>query len=220
MIDDGTGGESTDRKGVVDMTESGSAVAAYDARADEYTDQLGSMDAVAEPDRHLVERWAGAITGTIIDAGSGPGHWAAHLAALGHEVTGLEPSARFVALARERFPAVEFERGSFQNLRPGSAAGILAWYSLIHLDPVELPGALAGIHAALAHRGSLLIGFFEGPVREPFAHAIAPASFWPHAEMTAVLESAGFSVVEVHQRQDPGARTHGAIWAERSEREA
>ena len=63
--------------------------AAYDARAAEYTELLGTMDAVAEDDRLLVEAWADRVDGVLADVGCGPAHWTAHLASRGHEVTGI-----------------------------------------------------------------------------------------------------------------------------------
>ena len=44
--------------------------AAYDARAAEYTELLGTMDAVAEDDRLLVEAWADRVRFSAGDATS------------------------------------------------------------------------------------------------------------------------------------------------------
>jgi 2-polyprenyl-3-methyl-5-hydroxy-6-metoxy-1,4-benzoquinol methylase len=45
----------------------------------------------------------------ILDLGCGSGFTAAHLAARGHNVIGVDPAEDGIALARERWPAVRFE---------------------------------------------------------------------------------------------------------------
>ena len=189
----------------------------YAAQAGAYIEQLGSMDAVAEPDRALVERWARTVDGTILDAGCGPGHWTGHLAGLGHDVVGLDPVEEFVEHARRAHPGVPFREGSFEDLPDGrSYGGILAWYSLIHLDPGEVPEVLARFRDTLPYGGSVLLGFFTADEPAPFGHLVAPAWVWPVEEMARTLEGAGFEVVHRERRQDPGVRReHAAVVAVR-----
>ncbi|PPG19914.1 hypothetical protein C5C74_05430 [Rathayibacter sp. AY1E8] len=119
----------------------------------------------------------------------------------------------FVALARARFPDVPFRLGSALELDVDGLGGVLAWYSLIHLPPAELRGAVAALAAHLGPGGSLLIGFFEGPRTEAFAHAVAPAWFHPLAEMRALAEQAGLEVTHSLRRSAPGVRDHGELIA-------
>ncbi|MFC7373749.1 MULTISPECIES: class I SAM-dependent methyltransferase [unclassified Brachybacterium] len=194
-----------------------SAVDAYSRRAQEYSDLLGSIDAMAPTDRHRIETWAAEVHGPILDAGCGPGHWTAHLASLGHDVEGLDPVPEFLDIARRAHPEVAYRAGSFGDLvhEPGRYGGVLAWYSLIHLDPVQVPETLSILHDALRPGGTLLLGFFDGPCQEAFDHAVATAQYWPAAHMAELLGCAGFDVLEVEQRQDPGVRPHAAITARR-----
>ncbi|UBQ03280.1 class I SAM-dependent methyltransferase [Curtobacterium sp. TXMA1] len=193
-------------------------VAAYGDRADEYAEVLGSMSAVHAEDRALVEAWADATPGPLLDAGCGPGHWTAHLHRRGHLVTGIEPVPRFGALARAAAPEVDFRRGTMESigLPDGAVGGVLSWYSLVHHEPNEVPAALAEVHRILAPGGSLLVGFFEGPTLEPFDHAVTTAYRWPVERMVPVLQNAGFTVDAVHRRTDLGARPHAAVVAHRS----
>lgn len=204
-------------------TATARTAAAYDARAAEYTALLGSMEATAAEDRALVEAWAGASPGPLLDLGCGPGHWSAHLAARGHEITGMDPSAEFLAEARRAHPSVRFVPGGVFDLDPAGQrfGGILAWYSLIHLPPAQLPAALARVHAALRPGGSLLVGFFDAEpdglaAAEPFDHAVTSAYRWPAASMASLLVAAGFTVGRVEQRTDPAVRPHAAVLAIRS----
>ncbi|PZF56814.1 SAM-dependent methyltransferase [Curtobacterium sp. MCSS17_008] len=190
---------------------------AYDDRADEYAELLGSMRAVHPEDRALVEDWADGLSGTVVDAGCGPGHWTAHLAHRGHSVIGLDPVPRFVALARAAAPEVDFRLGTIEStgLPDGGVGGVLTWYSLAHHEPARLPAALAEVRRVLAPGGGLLVGFFEGPALEPFDHAVTTAYRWPVDRMTADLDVAGFTVEAVHRRTDVGARPHAAVVARR-----
>lgn len=191
---------------------------AYGARAAEYAEHLGRMDAVAQPDRELVRSWAQTLTGPVLDVGCGPGHWTAFLHADGIPVTGVDPTPEFIAHARSAYPGVAFRNGRAERLEvaEGSLGGVLAWYSLIHSTPDEARAMVREFSRALRAGGSLLIGFFEGPEREPFDHAITTAYRWPIDVLCALVRECGFTVTETHTRTDPGTRPHGAIVATRN----
>lgn len=191
------------------------AQAAYGARAAEYTELLGTMDAVADEDRLLVESWARRTGDALADVGCGPAHWTAHLTALGHDVSGIEPVREFVALARRAHPGVHVQPGSFQTLPADAFDGILAWYSSIHTPPSEMPLLLECAHRALRPGGSLLVGFFAGDQLERLDHAVTTAWYWPVDELSTLITAAGFTVVSHGTRQDPGTRRHGWIEATR-----
>jgi SAM-dependent methyltransferase len=189
--------------------------AAYSARAAEYTSLLGSVEDMHELDRERIERWAKGIDGQVIDIGCGPGHWTNFLHQRGVKVYGIDLVPEFIDSARERFPAVPFQVASFRDLDvpDGSLHGVLAWYSLIHVHPHELPSTLLKIARALAPGGRLLIGFFQGGSAEPFEHAITTAHYWPVEQLRQMLGETGFNVLDVEARQDSGKRPHAAIAA-------
>ena len=190
---------------------------AYAARADEYTALFGSMDAVHDDDRDLVARWVAGLTGRVVDAGCGPGHWTDFLSRLGLDAEGVDLAEPFLARARAAYPGVPFRRAALDDLGvpDGGLGGVLAWYSVIHTPPEQLAGVLAELARAVAPGGGLLLGFCRGPRVEPFDHAVATAWFWPVDELAAQVERAGFDVEETAERDDPGVRPHGAISARR-----
>jgi ubiquinone/menaquinone biosynthesis C-methylase UbiE len=55
----------------------------------------------------------------ILDVGSGTGHLAASLTKQGFRVTGVEPAASMIALARKNFPEIEFKEGISSKLPIG-----------------------------------------------------------------------------------------------------
>lgn len=175
-------------------------IKAYDDRAAPLAGLLGTVVSARDPDRGVIERWAGTVSGRILDVGSGTGRWSGHLSALGHSIEGLEPVEPFIEIARRTHPDVVFRHASLADLR-GSAerwSGILAWYTLIHLDADELPPALATLREVLADGGSLLVSFFSGPRFEAFPHPATTAYRWPMKDMEQALEQAGFEVTERH----------------------
>ncbi|MPV36163.1 class I SAM-dependent methyltransferase [Georgenia subflava] len=190
---------------------------AYAARAAEYTAVLGSIDAVAGPDRELVLAWAKGLVGRVLDVGCGPGHWTDLLRRSGVDAEGVDPVAQFIDGARERYPGVPFRVGRADALgvEDGTLGGVLAWYSLIHTEPDDVDAQLRESSRAIAPGGGLLIGFFEGPAVEPFEHAVTAAYRWPVEELADRVAAAGFDVTGRHTRTDEGARPHGAIVAVR-----
>ena len=184
---------------------------AYSARAKEYAAALGHMEATSQEDRQLIARWARGVQGRIVDLGCGPGHWTAYLHDLGLEVEGVDPVEGFIEIARAQHPHVTYRQGSSACVPARSYGAVLAWYSLIHIPPQDLPGTLASLRDSLTPRGSLLIGFFAGDRTEEFPHAVTPAYYWPPQELASLLERSGFTVLDMERRQVSGARDHGSI---------
>lgn len=187
----------------------------YSARAGEYTELFGDIDQMAAVDRERIANWAERIDGRLLDAGCGPGHWTAFLAARGHAAEGIDLVPEFISRATARYPDVSYRVASLADadLEECSLRGVLAWYSLIHASPDELPSLLATVRSALEDGGGLLLGFFDGRDGEPFPHAVTTAHYWSVDGMSALLERAGFSVVDSETRVPIGARPHASISA-------
>ena len=150
---------------------------AYSSRAQEYIDLFDGDS--HEVDTAFIARHLGRCKGHVLDLGCGPGHWTAHLHGLGVPVTGIDLVPEFVEHARAHHPGPEFRLGSMTD--PGlPAAGVLSWYSTIHVPPAELPSVLSAVRRLLVPDGTLVLGFFasDDDVAE-FDHAIAPAYRWP-----------------------------------------
>jgi len=190
---------------------------AYGARASEYIDLFGTVDAAHDADRALIVDWARGLDGPVFDVGSGPGHWTDLLVRHGVDAEGIEMVPEFLEHARTTFPDVTFRAGSLPDLGlpDASAAGILSWYSLIHLAPDELPAALAELARVIRPGGGLLVGFFTGERVEAFPHAVVTAYYWPVGELSRLLVAAGFRVRATSSRADPGVRLQATIVAER-----
>jgi ubiquinone/menaquinone biosynthesis C-methylase UbiE len=189
--------------------------AAYRSRAAEYTRLLGSVDDMHELDRQRIGRWGSSIDGQMIDAGCGPGHWTNYLHEGGAAIEGIDLVPEFIDNARARFPDVPFRVGSFRQMdfSDKTLQGVLAWYSLIHIPPDEVPQASKEFARVLVSGGQLLIGFFDGSPGTPFQHAVTTAYYWSVEEMGHLLGNAGFDVLDVETRQDAGKRAHASVTA-------
>lgn len=175
------------------------------------------MTAVHPSDRHLVETWAAAASGPVLDAGCGPGHWTHYIHRRGVDIRGFDLVPAFIDGARATYPGVRFDLGSIDAIdeNDGAVGGILSWFSTIHHEPERIAVPLSEFARVLRPGGTLLIGYFDGDEVEPFDHAVTRAYRWPASELQERLDEAGFDVIETHRRSDRGRRSVGAILCER-----
>jgi SAM-dependent methyltransferase len=183
-----------------------------------YIDMVGDGSKEHEDDRSLVRRHLVGLSGPVLDLGCGPGHWTSYLHGLGADVTGVEMVPEFVAHARTAHPELAFRRGSMTELEvpDHSVAGILSWYSTVHLLPPELDEVLAEFRRLLAPAGVLVAGFFDSDDgMAEFDHQVVTAVRWPVDVFSARLAAAGFTEVERLQRQVPARpdRRYAAVAA-------
>jgi len=181
--------------------------AAYSSMAEQYIDLVdGGRWPDHEDDTALVRRHLTGLPGPVLDLGCGPGHWTAHLHTLGVDVTGVDVVPEFIAHARSTHRGPTFLLGSMTELDvpEHSAAGILAWYSTIHLPPPELDRVLAGFRRLLAPGGVLVVGFFDSDDGvAAFDHKVTTAYRWPVEVFAQHLAEAGFTELQRLQKQFP-----------------
>lgn len=145
------------------MADAASSVQkANDAVAREYDRQISHELKHKPLDRAWLTAFADLVgTGTIADVGCGPGHVTRYLAELHHDVVGVDLSPAMIAIARERAPQLTFTVESMLALAAADEAwaGVVAWYSIIHLEPYQRPTAYAEFARVLQPGGHLLIAF-------------------------------------------------------------
>ncbi|TCJ99836.1 ubiquinone/menaquinone biosynthesis C-methylase UbiE [Nocardia alba] len=192
--------------------------AAYTAVHARYIELFGSPSDLAPEDA------AFALThlapGPVLDLGCGPGHFTKLLTDAGIPATGMDLVPEFIAHARATYPDIPFELGSIRALDAPTAtvSAILAWFSLIHLPPEELPTVLAEFHRALTPNGRLVIGVFESSdAVEPFPHKVTTAFRYPTDQLSEILREAGFTEVDrLHHPAAGDTRPHCALAAVKS----
>jgi len=191
---------------------------AYTSMSEPYIALVGDGTNAHEDDVDLIRRHLIGLDGPVLDLGCGPGHWTAFLHSLGADVIGVDLVPEFIAHAQATHPGLDVRQGSMTelDLPDHSVAGVLAWYSTIHLTPSALEGVLIEFRRLLTPGGLLVAGFFESDdVVAEFDHKVVTAYRWPVDVFSSRLASAGFAEVERLRRQMPESpdRRHAAIAA-------
>jgi ubiquinone/menaquinone biosynthesis C-methylase UbiE len=175
----------------------------YDAVAGAYADGLRDELAGKPLDRALLaalieQTPAGTTVG---DLGCGPGHVTGWLAAHGATAIGIDLSAGMVEVARREQPGAEFRVGDLLSLpaADGEFGAVIAFYSIIHLAPGELPAALAEMYRVLRPGGLALLTFHIGTEVRHFTEWLGQDvdvdfRFYPPDDVIAALTSTGFTV--------------------------
>src|SRR5262245_50248993 len=185
--------------------------ACYDAVAGEYAERFADELAHKPLDRELLARFAAEVRGRgeVYDLGCGPGQTTAFLHGCGVRVRGLDLSAELLREARQRHPGVEFEAGDMLALpfADASAAGVVAFYAIVHLSPAGLRRALAEMYRVLRPEGRLLLAFHVGDgsihVDDFLGRPVAlDFVFFTRQAVTGELVRAGFVDVAAIER-DP-----------------
>jgi SAM-dependent methyltransferase len=145
--------------------------AGYDAVAATYAEEFSD-----ELDHKPIERGLlGAFCdmtsrGVVADIGCGPGHITRFLADRRENVVGLDLSPRMIAVAQQHNPGLLFAAASMLNLPcpDGAFAGVVAMYSIIHLDAQQRAAAFGEFARTLLADGLLLVSFHvDGPGLAP-----------------------------------------------------
>ena len=199
----------------------------YDVAAKHYADTFaGELD--GKPfDRDLLDRYAAAVAGhgEVWDVGCGAaGHLTRYLADRGVAASGADISPGSVAVARRRQPGLTFRVADMCDLpaSEGSLAGIVAFYSMIHLPRQRIPVALAEFRRVLGPGAGLLIAMHGGTGEigsdAAFGFGVpVRATLVSLDEIAGMVEPAGFAVRERHERapypgEYPSQRLY--LWAE------
>jgi trans-aconitate methyltransferase len=125
---------------------------AYASVAEIYIELFGSSQQVHAEDLAFLGRHLAGRPGPVLDLGCGPGHITGYLRSPGAGATGIDMVPEFIAHAQAARPSGRYQLGSMEDLAVAghSIAGILAWYSLIHLPPQRLDDVLAEFRRAMA----------------------------------------------------------------------
>ncbi|MET0493719.1 MAG: class I SAM-dependent methyltransferase [Actinoplanes sp.] len=195
----------------------------YDTVADSYADLLRDALADAPYDRAILNLFADLVReagdGPVADVGCGTGRLTAYLKGLGLDAFGIDLSPGMLAVARRDHPTLRFEVGSMTDLAlPDAAlAGLLAWWSLIHVPDEAVPVAFAQFRRVLRPGAPLLVGFFTGDEtrRKTEGYGGRPMQInvyhRPTERVAAWLRDAGFTVEARMELAPPQERLTGGI---------
>jgi SAM-dependent methyltransferase len=175
-------------------------IAVYDARAGDYA----KLEPSDTPSDTLATFISALPEGArVLDLGCGPGTSARHMVRAGCVVDALDASAEMIGLA-SAIEGVTARQASFDDVS-GTAIydGVWANFSLLHAPRADMPKHLAAIHTALKPGGIFHIAVKEG-IGEGRDALGRHYTYYTEADLTTILESAGFSVGPYRRGRDKG----------------
>lgn len=200
----------------------------YDIDATGYADQVrGLLDERPYLRASLTlfaELVRGAGGGPVADVGCGTGYATGYLHEAGVDVFGVDLSPEMVAIAARDHPGLRFEIGTMTDLdlRDDSVAGIVAFWSVIHVPDEALPGVFDEFRRVLRPQGLLLVGFHVGDETRHSSEGYTgrpinvETHYRPPSKMIGWLREAGFTI-EAELLLRPDDETPGALLFARSE---
>lgn len=156
--------------------------------------------------------------GPVADVGCGPGYVTRHLHDLGVDAFGIDLSSEMIAIARRDHPDLRFEVGTMTDLDlpDQSVAGVLAFWSVIHVPDHAVPGVFGQFRRVLRPGGPLLVGFHvgDGPSHTAEGYTGRPINVDTHRRrpdlVSRWLREAGFTI-EAELLMRPDEEVPGAI---------
>lgn len=191
---------------------------AYDTVAVDYALTLADLLAEDPFERAalgLFAELAAADPGPVLEVGCGPGRITGHLASLGLDIAGVDLSPRMIEVARAAHPSVRFTVGTMAELDvpDGSLAGLVAWFSVIHLPPDARPVVFAEFRRVVRPGGPVALAFQIGDevvrITQAYGHAVEANAYRLSPDrIVAELADAGFTLRwQTFRAQEPPAKT-------------
>jgi SAM-dependent methyltransferase len=140
----------------------------YDADADGYTEKvrglLGERPYLRASLALFAELVHGVGGGPVADVGCGPGYVTGYLRDVGVDAFGIDLSPEMISIARREYPDLRFEVGTMTDLdlADHSVAGVVAFWSVIHIPDHAMPGVVEQFRRVLRPASPLLVGFHVG----------------------------------------------------------
>ena len=193
----------------------------YDTDAPGYAEKvsglLDEMPYLRASLTSFAEQVRDAGGGSVADVGCGPGYVTGYLHDAGVDAFGIDLSPEMIAIARRDYPHLRFDVGTMTDLdlADESVAGIVAFWSVIHVPDHAVPGVFEQFRRVLRPGGLVLIGFHVGDEKRHRSEGYTdrPVSVEsyrrPPSRISGWLREAGFAIeAELVIRPDedvPGA---------------
>jgi len=182
----------------------------YDSAAHAYTEHIAGELTHKPLDRHLLNRFVEGIRnrGLVADIGCGPGHVTKYLRDRGANAFGIDISPGMIDCAAGLNPGLDFRVGDMRrlDLAPGSLAGVVLFYAIVHSASDQLAGIMSEMRRVLIAGGLALVTFHIGDEvvhRDELFGAPVNLDFHFHQVATVIeaLRSAHFDVIEQSERE-------------------
>lgn len=176
----------------------------YEATADSYAEMMDAEIELPIYEELLGRLQDGIATtpGTLLDTACGSGHMLAMFRArfdAGRPLVGVDLSPRMVAIANERLGsagrALVGDMRSLPGIASGSAAAVLNFFAVHHLDPEGVRSSMAEWYRVLVPGGRLLAAAWEGSGSIDYGEVSEIIALrYTDRELSEWAEEAGFAV--------------------------
>ena len=194
---------------------------AYNTVAAAYARILPDVSFECSLDLAMIQQFADvALTGTfdgdVLDAGCGTGRMISHLESLGlSEIEGVDLSEAMIEQARSSHPQRQFSIGDLAALPYPNQRfrGVVAWYSIIHTPPQQLPRIITELARVTRPGGHVLLGFQAGSghrtVGRAYGHDVSLTSYLHDPADTAdLLTRHGLTITAQLTREPRSIEAH------------
>ena len=193
--------------------------ASYDAVARKYESRFIDELAGKPRDRELLTTFSESVSDPVVEIGCGPGQIGFFVRTRGARVVGLDLSLEMAKLARRRLDGAIVADMRSLPFAGGRVGGIVAFYSLFHLERTELAQVLREFHRVVRPGGRVLFSAHEGEgevVIDRFLDetVLVAATYFVLDELVRATESAGFAVTLAERRAPYSGETTVRLYVE------
>lgn len=178
----------------------------YDQQATSYLASLDKDERVSWWKNEMKKFNEYLPKGKILEVGSGIGSDAEALIKLGYDYTGTDASSELLKIASKRNPSGRFFHKYVHEIGPslGEFDGFWASAVLLHIPRNEMVNSLLALSSILKNQGIGFITLREGEGEVIHKNSGRLFTYYSKEEFSDVLESAGFSVLEVSRKYVEG----------------
>ena len=126
----------------------------YDSEAPLYDQEGGTYSNIAH--QQFIQEFLGLLPqhSSVLDAPCGTGRYLPSLLAQGHAIVAIDQSQGMLGRARDKFPAVQFEKVGLQEMAyPALFDGAICMDAMENVPPEDWPLVLGNFHRALKPGG-------------------------------------------------------------------
>ena len=150
----------------------------------------------------------------ILDCGCGPGQDSEVFAKLGFNVTGIDITPEFIAMAKKRVPTANFVQMDMRaiTLPENFFDGIWVSFSLIHIHKSDVPNVLNNFKTVLKPTGKIMIALHRGPKTEWVTANISginqncAVQEWVQSDLEKIIQENGLVIESSRAFERSGGR--------------
>ena len=185
----------------------------YGQGAQDFSDFFKDAHDFLEPDR---KKFIASLPSSakILDCGCGPGQDSEVFAKLGFDVTGIDITPEFIAMAQKRVATAKFIQMDMRdtNLPAETFDGVWVSFSLLHIHQTDVPEVLNNLKRMMKTSGKIMIALHRGPKTNWVIANISGINHncdvqeWTQSDLERIIQDNGFEIDYSRPFERPGGR--------------